>query len=315
MIRTGRRGRVNSAADASLRLGDIELVEANTELELVAYARLSGFFAQLLAGETPEALAATISGAVQGLVPCTGVVVQQISEANGGLVPIASSGDTRGAETMTLPLVALGKVAGSLSVFRNAPPFTDAEVRFVGRFADAASLVLDSARTRARLSQLAQTDDLTGMLNRRGFFEAAERELARAARDGGDTALLVVDVDDLKRVNDRYGHSVGDELLAGVARTLASRTRRGDIIGRLGGDEFAIVLPGAGIESAENLSEELEHLLATSAVEGPSGPVVASASVGVAATDGTRAGVVRLLARADVDMYRKKRRRKAEPEE
>jgi diguanylate cyclase (GGDEF)-like protein len=296
-------------------LGETELAERNSELELVAYARLSGFFAQLLAGETPEALARTIAGAVQGLVPCTGVAVQQLNEATGGLDPIACSGEPHGVEVMTIPLVALGRVAGSLSVFRDDSPFTDAEVRFVGRFADAASLVLDSARTRARLSQLAQTDDLTGMLNRRGFFEAAERELARAGRDGGETALLVVDVDDLKRVNDRYGHSVGDDLLAGVARTLSARTRRGDIIGRLGGDEFAVVLPGTGVEAAENLAHELEHLLASSPVDGPTGPVTVTASVGFAATDGARTGIVRLLARADVDMYRKKRKHKAAEEE
>jgi diguanylate cyclase (GGDEF)-like protein len=295
-------------------LGNSELVQHNSELELVAYARLSGFFAQLLAGETPEALAETIAGAVQGLVPCSGVVVQHLDEATGALAPLASSGDPNGAETMTIPLVALGRVGGSLSMFRDGAAFTDAEVRFVGRFADAAGLVLESARTRAKLSQLAQTDDLTGMLNRRGFFEAAERELARAARDGGETALLVVDVDDLKRVNDRYGHSFGDEILERVAKTLSTRTRRGDIIGRLGGDEFALVLPGAGVDAAENLALELEHLLASAAVDGPAGPVAVTASVGVAGTDGARTGVVRLLARADVDMYRKKRKRKAEPE-
>jgi diguanylate cyclase (GGDEF)-like protein len=293
-------------------LGDTELAERNSELELVAYARLSGFFAQLLAGETPEALAQTIAAAVQGLVPCAGVVVQHVNEATGALLPLATSGDPDGSESMTIPLVALGRVGGSLSVFRNGAPFSDAEVRFVGRFADAAGLVLESARTRARLSQLAQTDDLTGTLNRRGFFEAAERELARAARDGGETALLVVDVDDLKRVNDRYGHSFGDELLAQIAQTLAARTRRGDIIGRLGGDEFAVVLPGAGVHAAENLAHELENLFADSAIEGPNGPVVATASVGVAGTDGARTGIVRLLARADVDMYRKKRKRKGE---
>jgi diguanylate cyclase (GGDEF)-like protein len=296
-------------------LGDTELAERNSELELVAYARLSGFFAQLLAGETPEALAQTIAGAVQGLVPCSGVVVQHVNEATGALVPLATSGRPTGDESMTIPLVALGRVGGSLSVFRDEAPFSEAEVRFVGRFADAAGLVLESARTRARLSQLAQTDDLTGTLNRRGFFEAAERELARAARDGDETALLVVDVDDLKRVNDRFGHSLGDELLARIAETLASRTRRGDIIGRLGGDEFAVVLPGAGMHAAENLAQELEHLFASSAIDGPAGPVVATASVGVAGTDGARTGIVRLLARADVDMYRKKRKRKEDADE
>lgn len=305
--------------DASLRpsarhcgLADTEL-ERQSELDLVAYARLSGFFAQLLAGETPEALAETVAVAVRGLVPCSGVVVQHLNDATGALVPLASSGDAYGDESMTIPLVALGRVGGSLSVYRDGLPFTDAEVRFVGRFADAAGLVLESARTRAKLSQLAQTDDLTGMLNRRGFFDAAERELARAAREGDDTALLVIDVDDLKHVNDRHGHSVGDELLARVAQTLAARTRRGDIIGRLGGDEFAVVLPGATMESAVNLAEELEHLFANADVEVAGGPVSVTASVGVAGTGGTRTGIVRLLARADVDMYRKKRKRKGEP--
>jgi diguanylate cyclase (GGDEF)-like protein len=176
---------------------------------------------------------------------------------------------------------------------------------------DAAALVFENARTRARLAQLAQTDDLTGALNRRGFFEAAERELARAGRDDTETALLVVDVDDLKGVNDRHGHSLGDALLAQVAQTLAGRTRRGDIVGRLGGDEFAVVLPGAGLEAAENLAQELENILRHAVVETLAGPVVATASVGVAATQGRRSGVVRLLARADVDMYRRKKKRKA----
>src|SRR5204862_7408291 len=104
--------------------------------------------------------------------------------------------------------------------------------------------------TRARLAQLAQTDDLTGAMNRRGFFEAAERELARATRDGADTSLLVVDVDDLKTVNDRHGHSIGDALLIQVAQTLTRRTRRGDMVGRLGGGEVAVVIPGAGVGAA-----------------------------------------------------------------
>jgi diguanylate cyclase (GGDEF)-like protein len=212
-----------------------------------------------------------------------------------------------------VPLVAHGRVTGALSIHRDGEEsdFSDGELEFVARFADAAALVLDNARARAKLAQLAQTDDLTGALNRRGFFEAAERELARATRDSTDTALLVVDVDDLKGVNDRHGHSLGDALLAQVAQTLAARSRRGDIVGRLGGDEFAVVLPGAGLDAAENLAHELEHLLRNAVVETLSATVVATASVGVAATDGRRTGVVRLLARADVDMYRRKKKRKS----
>lgn len=301
---------MSQADGTSLRhLGEIELTVDYSEHELVAYSRLAGFFAQLLAGQTPEALAETIADAISGLVPCSGLVVYELSEAVGALVPLAAYGEPQG-EPLSIPLVAHGSVEGSLSLFRPASPFSESEIRFIGRFADAAGLALESARTRARLSRLAQTDDLTGTLNRRGFFEAAERELARAARDGGETALLVVDVDDLKHVNDEHGHSVGDQVLVRVAETLKARTRRGDIIGRLGGDEFAVVLPGAGPHAAEHLAHELEHLLASASVESPGGPIEASASVGFSSTDAARAGVSRLLAKADVDMYRKKRRRK-----
>jgi diguanylate cyclase (GGDEF)-like protein len=219
-----------------------------------------------------------------------------------------------------VPLVARGKAIGCLSIYRQGDGqfFTEDEFRFVARFADAAALALDNARARARLVQVAQTDELTGMLNRRGFFEAAERELARASREGDDTALLIVDVDDLKSINDRFGHSLGDDLLILVAETLASRTRRGDITGRLGGDEFAVVLPGTGINAADDLAREFENLLRQAAIRTPAGTVraaasvgVAAASVGVAAADGRRPAVVRLLANADADMYRKKKRRKA----
>lgn len=283
-----------------------------SEQELHAYERLAGLFASLLSEQTLESLLTTLGDAVESLVPCSGLILSELNEADRTMVPLVSRGSHLGGEVLKAAMVAHGSVNGSLSLFREEGdrPFSDAEIRFVRRLADAAALALDSAKTRARLAQLAQTDDLTGALNRRGFFEAAERELARATRDGGETALLVVDVDDLKTVNDRYGHSIGDALLVQVAHTLGGRTRRGDIVGRLGGDEFAVVLPGAGIEAAENLAHELESLLHHSVIETDAGRLTPAASVGVAATDGERTGVVRLLARADVDMYRRKRKRK-----
>ena len=289
----------------SERVGD-------NDVELRAYERVADIFARLLAEQTPEGLLGAFADAIETLVPCAGLVVFERNEAEDELAPILTRGSSDH-DPLRVPLVAHGRVTGALSIHRDGDqtPFTDDELGFVARFADAAALALDNARVRARLAQLAQTDELTGALNRRGFFEAAERELSRATRDETETALLVVDVDDLKGVNDRHGHSLGDALLAQVAQTLAGRTRRGDIIGRLGGDEFAVVLPGAGMDAAEHLAHELESLLRNAVIETLSGPVVATASVGVAATGGRRTGVVRLLARADVDMYRRKKKRKS----
>ena len=292
--------------DEVQRVGNVNAVE------LRAYERIADVFARLLAEPTPEALLGAFADAIEQLVPSSGLVLLERNEAEDELTPVLMRG-TRNDDALRVPLVAHGRVTGALSIHREGDDseFRDEELEFIARFADAAALVLDNARARARLAQLAQTDDLTGALNRRGFFEAAERELARATREDTDTALLVVDVDDLKGVNDRHGHSLGDALLAQVAETLSSRTRRGDIVGRLGGDEFAVVLPGAGRDAAENLAHELEHLLRNAVIETLSGRIVATASVGVAATDGRRMGVVRLLARADVDMYRRKKRRKS----
>ena len=278
-------------------------------LELRAYERIADVFARLLGEPTPEALLGAFADSIEELVPCAGLVVFERNEAEDELTPVLERGSTSN-EALRVPLVAHGRVIGALAVHRDGAAFSDEELEFTARFADAVALVLENARARARLAQLAQTDDLTGALNRRGFFEAAERELARAMRDDTETALLVVDVDDLKGVNDRHGHSLGDALLAQVAQTLAGRTRRGDIVGRLGGDEFAVVLPGAGLDAAENLAQELEHILRHAVIETLAGPVVATASVGVAVTAGRRTGVVRLLARADVDMYRRKKKRK-----
>ena len=294
-------------------MGEAELARNNCDSELRAYERLADVFAHLLDQHTLEGMLRTFADAVEELVPCSGLVVYERDEADDELRAVLTRGSSND-DALRVPLVVRGRVTGALSIHREGTgeQFSDSELEFVARFADAAALVLDNARVRVRLAQLAQTDDLTGALNRRGFFEAAERELARATRDTTDTALLVVDVDDLKGVNDRHGHSLGDALLAQVAQTISSRIRRGDIVGRLGGDEFAVVLPGAGIDAAENLAHELENLLRQAVVETVSGIVVATASVGVAATDGRRSGVVRLLAQADVDMYRRKKKRKAE---
>jgi diguanylate cyclase (GGDEF)-like protein len=293
-------------------MDEAQRVQDDNGIELRAYERIADVFARLLGEQTPETLLGAFADAIEELVPCSGLVMFERNEAEDELTPVLERGLTDD-DALRAPLVAHGRVIGALSIYREPEDteFSDAELEFVARFADAVALVLDNNRARARLAQLAQTDDLTGALNRRGFFEAAERELARAMRDETDTALLVVDVDDLKGVNDRHGHSLGDVLLAQVAQTLAGRTRRGDIVGRLGGDEFAVVLPGAGIDAAENLAHELEHLLRHAVIETLGGPVVATASVGVAATDGRRTGVVRLLARADVDMYRRKKKRKS----
>lgn len=115
----------------------------------------------------------------------------------------------------------------------------------------------------AQLRHMASTDSLTGIANRRHFFELAERELRRAQREGTQLAICMVDIDLFKTLNDHHGHAVGDLVLATVASCCVSMLRETDIIGRYGGEEFIIALPQADIETANLIAERLRQKVAS----------------------------------------------------
>ncbi len=111
---------------------------------------------------------------------------------------------------------------------------------------------LSQARQRKKLGQLARQDELTGLLNRRGFFHAAKKLTER-----GDAAIMVIDLDHFKQVNDQFGHAAGDQVLVALGRLMQARSRSGDIAGRLGGEEFALLLPGLSLEQAAQVARRL----------------------------------------------------------
>jgi diguanylate cyclase (GGDEF)-like protein len=117
-------------------------------------------------------------------------------------------------------------------------------------------------RQRAELAELSRTDPLTGCLNRRGFAERLDAELQRAEREGGEVALIQLDLNGFKGVNDRHGHAAGDELLRWVGSTLQALLRGSDATGRLGGDEFALLLPGVGAAEARAIADRTVAALA-----------------------------------------------------
>ena len=116
-------------------------------------------------------------------------------------------------------------------------------------------------RHRERLVRMSRTDPLTGCLNRRGFEERVTAELDRSLREGGSVALVLLDLDNFKAVNDMNGHAAGDELLCWVVEALGRAVRPLDSVGRLGGDEFAILAPGAGESGAERIATRARKLL------------------------------------------------------
>jgi diguanylate cyclase (GGDEF)-like protein/PAS domain S-box-containing protein len=149
-----------------------------------------------------------------------------------------------------------------------------------------------------RLRHLADHDPLTGLLNRRGFAAALGAHVARSRRYGAAGALLVVDLDGFKDVNDSHGHHAGDALLVGCAAALGERLRETDVLGRLGGDEFAVLLP---VETAEQAAVVAEALVAVVREHGSRMGV--TASIGVAVVDRETGTAEELLVRADRAMY------------
>lgn len=151
------------------------------------------------------------------------------------------------------------------------------------------------ADERDELRRQATTDALTGLSNRRHFFTLAEQELARAARRGAPSALLLIDIDRLKAVNDLQGHPAGDRLLVSLAATLNAGARRSDLPARIGGDEFAVLLPDTGPEAARIVAFRLHESAADQGV---------AISIGIAHGRSTTAEI--LYAEADRMLYRAK---------
>lgn len=161
-------------------------------------------------------------------------------------------------------------------------------------------------RERERLRKLAELDELTGLLNRRGFTRALEQKLSECERYERTGALLVLDLDGLKAVNDQHGHGAGDVMLLAAATALRDGTRSSDIVGRVGGDEFAIIVPAGGEEEARLAGENVLARLARE--KRPADQRQLSASIGVVAfSDLTVLSVESAMSAADLAMYEAKR--------
>ena len=156
------------------------------------------------------------------------------------------------------------------------------------------------------LESLSVTDELTGLLNRRGFRVELERALARAQRRDETGLLVLFDLDLFKAVNDSYGHPAGDAVLCGVAALLRQRTRKSDCIARIGGDEFAVLMADTKPERGEALTAKLSRLINGMVVTWRDREIPISASHGVQAYDHDST-LETLLFRADHALYRRKR--------
>ena len=154
-----------------------------------------------------------------------------------------------------------------------------------------------------RLRHLSITDPLTNTFNRRHFFDIAEREIASARRHGRPTSLLAIDIDHFKRINDTFGHAVGDEALKAFTEACQGQLRASDLLGRMGGEEFAVLLPETDTVAARMVAERIRRRMAELVVPAGSEEVRFTVSIGISSCRAGERSVDALLSCADEALY------------
>ncbi len=255
-----------------------------------------------------EALAAThdidqlLRVIVDTAVQATGATRGELMD--GGVVLIANGGE-RAPVKLEFPLAVGRESFGTLVLYGD--DFSSDQRESAGWLVGHAVIALSNARQHRTVEQQALVDSLTGLANRRLSTAALEKELARAKRFGEPLTLVLADIDDFKRINDRWGHPTGDEVLKAFAGRLQESVREIDLAGRWGGEEFALLLPGTDLEGGRQLAERIRQLVREQRVASPDGtPVLVSASFGVASFP-LVAGQSQLVAAADAALYEAKR--------
>jgi len=202
-----------------------------------------------------------------------------------------------------------GEVLGLISVDEpvNGLLPDSAHVQAIEFFADQCAVAVAHARSYEQMRTEALTDPLTGLANRRALDDAVVRAIGRARRDAAMCAVLFIDIDHFKDINDAFGHAVGDVVLQSVGRGLRDRLRRRDLLARYGGEEFVALLPDTDLQAALQVAEVLRSRIATLDLNSLTGGLPVRVSIGVAQLSEELMGEGSLVSAADAAMYEAKR--------
>ena len=170
-----------------------------------------------------------------------------------------------------------------------------------------AGVAIQNARMFTKINIMATTDGLTGLYNRRYFFELAEKEFAKYVRYGDALSICMVDIDHFKKINDTYGHVIGDEVLRHLAKNLTEVLRDYDVVGRYGGEEFAVLFPGTSLETATKVAERIRTTIENAVVKTEEfGDIRYTLSIGVSTFTKDVKAIIRVFEEADKGLYEAK---------
>lgn len=209
--------------------------------------------------------------------------------------------------SIAVPLIMKGKLQGVLTLGTpNTRKFSSGEINFLESIADQMAVVMENAKLYQKTIVLSRTDSLTGLFNSRYFEEILQRQLSWAKRKGQSFALMMLDIDNLKSINDLYGHDSGDMMLRKFSQLLRENLRESDFFARYGGDEFVVLLADCGKKTAKTVATKLKRKVATTRMFGFDKKPLMTTSIGLAMFPESASTMISLIKAADIAMYRAK---------
>lgn len=207
-----------------------------------------------------------------------------------------------------IPMMVTDKIIGTLTIFHEKGIETNTDQnQFLYIFSSIVSSVIEHGYNALKARKQAKTDSLTGIANHRFFHEALEREIARSNRKSEKFSLILIDIDNFKKVNDTYGHQIGDAVIIDLTQRISKIIRTGDVLARYGGEEFGLILPESGEDGANTLAKRILETISSRPLLVSQKTINYSISIGLATYDGSKpVSKDSLIEAADVALYSSK---------